>query len=402
MKRCAAVAALWMVGLCVCTCAQDASAPPGPDRSSGPAKGVLKFPHVQVDLAGRRILLEAELCQADYMLEFLLCTWNTKEYESLLRTKARAAHLHAGLLALGLTPGKPARWSGAGESADFLPPQGPELKIAFRWKDAQGQHELDAGRWLASPKDKTKSPPTKWIFVGSEVLPDGRYWADLPEEGGIISVGNVASAVIDVPFQSATALELREFVPETKLVPKAGTAVEVVITPMPGAQKAEHARVMVEIDRFGQICLEGRQFDPEALRRWAGEYLAVHAKGQVVIRADGRALVDDVRRARRALEIAGVEEIEELYLPPPAPILPRTPQQAKDALDLLRRQLTEPEQFLTDPVQDAEEMLKQIDRDSRELKALQALWADYAEALRKALAEYQAATRPAKQAAEEK
>ena len=71
---------------------------------------VVEFPHLRIDTARQEISIQAEVCLRSGPLELLLCGWDTKEHESVLRTKAQASHLHGALLLLGLTPGKPAQW----------------------------------------------------------------------------------------------------------------------------------------------------------------------------------------------------------------------------------------------------------------------------------------------------
>jgi len=79
--------------------------------TSRPAQRVLKFQNMQVDLTARKITLDTAVCLRQGQLELLLCKNDTKEYESILHTNARPAHLHAALLALGLMPGIAAEWS---------------------------------------------------------------------------------------------------------------------------------------------------------------------------------------------------------------------------------------------------------------------------------------------------
>lgn len=358
--------------------------------------------HLRVDLKKRRLILAAEVVASQYPLEFLICRKGTKEYESVLATRAKPSDIHAALLMLGLTPGKPARWSGNDESARFLPPQGPQLRIALRWKDKQGaRRQVDAGEWLLGAGRNNKPAPRTWIFIGSDVLPDGRYWADLPGEGGVVSVANLGSSVIDVPFESTQAIELREFVPNTKAIPPNGTAVEVVITPTEDAARSEHARALLDIDRFGRLRIDGRKIDLGKLSEWAGDYIGRHAKGQVIVRTAGRALVWDVQRARYELVLGGVSEITEQRLDPESAILPRTAEQARRSIQWWVRELVDPQELL-DPVETAETVLKQISEQARELEAIRLMWAEYQVHLRQALKEYKASTQPAGAGAEQR
>ena len=362
---------------------------------AGRAAGIVSFPHLQLDLRRRRIVIEAEVCAPQYMLEFLLCRRGTKEYESLLATDARAGDVHAALLALGLRPGKPGRWSGDEQTAKFLPPAGAEVAVTLRWTGPQGPQEVPAGQWLAGASGKPARSPQAWVFVGSQVLPDGQYLADLATDGGIVAVGNVPSAVLDGPFVSGTALEAREFVADPKAVPPPGTAVQVILTPLPGAEKAEHARAMLEIDPLGRMRIEGAPVEGEQLSQWAQDYLAAHAKGDVVIRLAAEALVDDLRRAREALQAGGVRDIEEVFLPPDLPVLPRTDSQLRQAMEQWRQRLAGPEQYVLDPAQEAQQVLRQIRDGMERCAAMAALWRQYAQELSAELTRRQSATQPA-------
>jgi hypothetical protein len=395
----------------------------GSGPSTQPAR-VVQMKHLRVDLTKRTVTIDAAVCQPTYALEFLLCQGEGKTYESLLTTAAQPSHVHAALLLLGLTPGKPARWSSEGEGR-FIPPRGAELTIAFHWKDKDGRaREADASDWLTSPaKDKSgpaggpengvrsprddikgtdpiRPPPglraiKTWVFVGSEVWPSGRYAAD--QDGGIICVANLREAVIDVPFESANALEGREFAPNAAAVPPAGTPVEVVLTPLPGAANAPDARVMLEIDRLGNLVLDGRPIAPTQLRAWAEKYVEKHARGEVTLRAAAEAQVNDLAAAKRGLEFGGVRYFEEQFLPPLVEVPPRTPDQAKrllaDWTDRFRRS-REFDEYL---VQDAQETLAELERRTAEARQYPQLLDDYRRQLVQGLEAYRArfpTTRP--------
>ncbi len=370
---------------CVPSCAEDNSQKKKnqtPASQPAPMPGVLKLPHMTVHPASRRIVLQAEACQSQYGLEFFLCRRNTKEYESLLRTDARGVDLHAALLAMGLTPGKPARWTGIGPDAKFMPPQGPELKITLRWK-AQGKiRTCQAGDWLATATSKSRIPPKKWIFIGSGLLPDGRYIADLPEEGGLISAANMSSAVIDVPFESTTALDDREFLAKTQAMPTAGTAVEVIIEPLPGAENSPHARAWIEIDHVGQVRVKGQPVNADALTQWADRFTSKHSLAQIIVRANSHALVADLRGVRDALQLAGVIDVQEIYLPPEAPILPRSPHQVDQAILWWADQFQRRSELLFDPSIKASETVRQIQAVKQADAKRKQLLADYADQLK--------------------
>jgi len=355
-----------------------------------------RLKHIKLDVPGRVVVIAAEVCRRTGPLEFLLCKGATKSHESILKTHALPSTVHAALLSLGLTAGKPARWTatGEGDQARFMPPQGAAVSVTVRWRDADGKaHQANAADWLVG--SGTRQPPRadRWIFVGSQILPDGRYWADI--EGELISVANFASSVIDVPFESTDKNALLEFVANEQRIPPVGTGVEVVIAPLPGAAKAPDARALLEVDCFGRYVLDGQPMPPERLSDWARRYIARHAKGQVVVRVDARALAFDVAQARQALADGGVRDIEVVHLPPAGSVLPRTTQQARRSLDWWARRFAMADELISDPGQDARAALEQIRLQLRRLEAMGELWADYASQLQAQLRAYEASTQPA-------
>jgi len=254
----------------------------------------------------------------------------------------------------------------------------------LHWRDEQGgEHCATATDWIAPAADGAAAPPVEWVFVGSAVLPGGTYLADA--EGGIISVANFASAVLDVPIVSSDRNELLAFAARSEAIPPVGTAVEVIIAPAAGAESAPHARATVDLDRFGQAWADGETRDGEQLAAWAARLLAGHARARVELRVAGEALVWDVELAARALRTGGVRDIVELRLPPEAPPLPRTEEQARHGLAMWRDRLAHPQEYVHNPAGRAEALLERIDRRATELEVLRRLWLQYADDLRRAL-----------------
>ncbi len=325
---------------------------------------------------GKRIVLETKVCLRGGDLELLVCTKGSKEHESILHTEARPALLHAALVGMGLRPGKPARWSSDGEDGRFLPPRGPNLRVRLRWRDKKDKlHTADASEWLKIAGEKEAKIPEHWVFVGSEILPDSTYWADA--EGDLISVSNFASSVIDVPFESSADNAARFYRAKTGEIPPLKTPVEVIIEPMKGARNSPHARALLEIGPQGQLAVDSEPTALGKLADWADDYIHKHAKGMVVVRADGRARITDLVRVRQELRMGGVTEIDEQHLQARPKLLPRTETQAKAALAEWRKKFAEPREYIEDPHEEAARTLKLIDYRTAQLQRLQALWKDY-------------------------
>jgi hypothetical protein len=346
-------------------------------------------------LKKRTVSFTAEVCQREVMLEFMICRTGTKEHESLLRSDVLPSHIHAGLLAMGLTRGKPARWStGRDGVSRFGPPQGPELDIVIEWTDKDGKkHKDTAGDWLKGVGKKKLPGPKTWVFVGSDMLPDNTYAADI--NGEIVSVSNFSSSLIDVPFESSSdggQGNLQAEYSGNAQVPPIGTKVKVTIAPRAGSEKSPHARILLDIDRFGRMKIDGVRILPGGLRAWVKKFVSVHSDTLAVIRADARTIVYDIAEAREELTFAGVTETEQQHLMPEAPIPPRSAEQAQAELKRWARDFSRAEHLLVDPAKQAGRVLKEIDRELERTERMRALWKNYAAQLRQALAKHKAAT----------
>jgi uncharacterized protein YifE (UPF0438 family) len=393
-------AAVLLAAVCF-ACAPGAAAeraPAAPNRPAADGRRAVKLPHLRIDRAKRQIVLDANVALREGWLELLLCRRGTRDYESILNTRARPSHLHAALLLLGLRPGKPAEFvpAGEGEPPTYLPPRGAGIKVALRWTDAKGRrHEADPGKWLATAEGRQAETPEQWIFVGSEVLADGSYSADRTDSGRIICVANFPDAVIDVPFESSASNEMLSFTAKTDAIPPRGTKVQVVLTVAQGAENAPHARALLEIGRHGRLRADGEPIAFEQIESWAGKFVKRHAKGRVVVRTAPKAFACDLERVRGELEFAGVPDIKEQRLLPKHRLLPRTAAQAQRALETYGKDLRHREWAVPDPVEAAEEELRRLRRERQELKRLDALWQEYRDHLRQHLRKYRASTQPA-------
>jgi len=354
-----------------------------PEPSTRPSERTLRLKHLRIDRARRRVVVQAAVSLRRGALEFLLCKEGTKDYESLLTTQAAPSSLHAALLALGLAPGLPAQWAApAGGKPVFVPPKGAMLQIELRWKGADGRRrQVPATDWMVVASTGKRPPPTRWVFVGSDLLDDGRYWADV--EGHHVSVANFGSSVIDVPFESSDQTALLEFASNAEAVPAKGTPVEVVITPVAGAETAPHARMSFDVDRLGRIRLDGAPIGMERVGEAAREFLSRHSKATAEVRLDPRALVYDRERLDRALSGAGLTNVVFRMRPATEEILPRTSPQAVEALAWWRDQFARAKELLVDPAEDAEAVLKHIQVRRKQIEELSELWADYFARLRR-------------------
>jgi len=376
------------------------------EAAATPTTAPAKFDPLQslsFDLDKRTVTVQCKVSLATGPVEFLLCRAATKEYESVLSTTAIPSSLHGLLLAMGLSPGKPARTIYPdGEKPIFLPPRGPKLTLTVRWTAAPGEvHEIPAQDLLAwrqydgAPKNENKTPiPDHWVFVGSYLTPDGLYLAD--REGELISVSNFGSSTIDVPFESSSNNALLSYQANPDKVPAKGTAVELVIHVAPDAENEPHARAMVEVDRFGRFRADDKVLNEDGLIEWAATFVRAHAKAEVLLRVDERALAGDIVRAKHALKMGGIWDVNDEIIFSFSEPLPRTPEQAKDSLAVWSKRFAAGQRLIRDPVGDAETLLQTIRQHTEEAQAIQVLWTSYAKEITKGLEQYKTSTQPAK------
>jgi hypothetical protein len=182
---------------------------------------------VWIDAKQKRVILLGEVCQASYNLEFF-ATNPGREYEAVVVVRVVPSVVHAGLLAVGAVPGRPAVLQ-----PKFNPPSGTEIEIDVYWNDREGKRQRASAKdWIRNVKTK-KSLEVNWVFGGSgfgvDAMTGKRTY--LADGGELISVANVPIATLDLPLRSGSALEAREFEPFTERLPPKGTPVTLVLIP---------------------------------------------------------------------------------------------------------------------------------------------------------------------------
>ncbi len=205
------------------------------------------FPGVRADVKAKLVEFDGEVpidCHSPetplVYLEVMVCTPDTKEHESLVMTRAKPSHVHAALLACGLTPGKPGSWSwnAAEKKMESIPPEGAPLRVSIAHADASGKEvEALASDWVLGAKGsepfKPKDPSQPgWAFAGSKMaVRSGAEVYDADGTGTLVGLTTFGAETIawrDVLSHEAAVHE-PEWVANAKLVPKVGTKVVVRI-----------------------------------------------------------------------------------------------------------------------------------------------------------------------------
>ena len=211
----------------------DPVATPAPDRHPE-WKRLSPQEEVWIDAQARRVVVGGEIAIDKGPIEYFACSQGTKEHESIVATRSTARLVHAALLALGLVPGKPVSFD-----PDYVAATGPVVRVTMRWKDEAGTvHELPAQDWIRD--NRTGKPmQEQWVFAGSAFWTDpsdGKeyYQAD---GGDLVCLSNFPTAMLDLPIESSQSNEALLFDAFEGRVPPRGTAVEMILSAAPAAEK---------------------------------------------------------------------------------------------------------------------------------------------------------------------
>jgi hypothetical protein len=209
-----------------------------PPKLPDPADSVrlAKDDRVWVDKKKKVVYVDGYVSLREGYLEMFACLEGTKEHESVVAVRSRAATVHAGLLAVGAKVGHPASFS-----PEFRPAAGTEVDVEAHWLDEQGKWQhVRAQEWVLD--HTTKKPMTQsWVFAGSG------WWTDekdgkkyyMAEAGDFICVSNFATAMLDIPIESSQSNDALTFVANTKRIPPLGMPVRLVLTPKLDAKDAK-------------------------------------------------------------------------------------------------------------------------------------------------------------------
>ena len=211
--------------------ADPATQPARPDRHPE-FKRLSPREDVWIDVQGKRVVVGGEIAVEKGPIEYFACPHGTKEHESIVSTRSTARLVHAGLLAIGLVPGKPVSFD-----PDYVAATGPAVRVTMRWKDKAGTvQELPAQEWI---RDTRTGRPMQeqWVFAGSAFWTDpsdGKeyYQAD---GGDLVCLSNFPTAMLDLPIESSQSNEALLFDAFDGRVPPRGTAVEMILSAAPPA-----------------------------------------------------------------------------------------------------------------------------------------------------------------------
>ena len=174
----------------------------------------------------RRVIVSATVVLRQGQLEGLVTRKGTKEHEYILGVDADARLIHAALIAAGAKAGKPVQFD-----PKYVPASGSKIKITLRYKKGKETVTVPAQEWVRNLKTD-KPLASTWVFGGSQEVPDfddNTKKIYLANQGDIVCICNMETAMLDLPVESPRALDDRVYVANTEQIPAIGTEVEIIM-----------------------------------------------------------------------------------------------------------------------------------------------------------------------------
>lgn len=191
---------------------------------------------VWLDAKNKAVIIDGEVCLREGQLELFACPTGTKEHESVVSLNCVPEQVHAGLLAVGATPGRPVSFD-----PEYRPASGDIVDVYVIWTDEKGKRQTcRAQEWVKYAKTG-KAMTFDWVFAGSDLWTDEEtgkkhYQAN---GGDFICVSNFPTATLDLPVESTQANAGLLFVAFTENIPPRGTKVRVVLIPRVKGEKKQ-------------------------------------------------------------------------------------------------------------------------------------------------------------------
>ena len=162
------------------------------------------------------------------------CPQGTKEHESIVALNAKAYQIHAGLLAIGATPGRPVRYQ-----PNYSPAEGPKIQVMVQWREDGKPRSVRAQDWIRQT-GTDKQMEHDWVFAGSGFWKDTATGKEhyLAEGGEVICVSNFGTAMLDLPIQSSQDNAALMFEAFTERIPPVGTPVRLVLSEIEPSKEA--------------------------------------------------------------------------------------------------------------------------------------------------------------------
>jgi hypothetical protein len=169
--------------------------------------------------ADRSLVVTGWVNQARGLIELLACGPMGKTHESVFLLTADPLDVQAGLLLLGLKPGKAPTAAGVGR------PEGSGVRLTVEWS-LDGTNHVARGEEFVRNTDEDKVlPATDWVFTGSK-FSEGRFGASLDES--FVATYWDPWAIINLPLECGANDEI--LVVREGFTPPEGTPIRMRFT----------------------------------------------------------------------------------------------------------------------------------------------------------------------------
>lgn len=204
----------------------------------------LNLPGVTVNVKERCVDIDSLICLDSGVLEFIACTKNTKEHESLVAIEALPKHVHTALLLIGAKSGSPATRKPVDKERTQwinIPASGGEVDVFLLIDKGEGEiverpisdfiERLDDSKDVL--EDGGRFPTNTFIFAGSRLQGKGEsprvYLADV--SGSVISVATFGDELLCLPDVSAHTAGALLWQVNSKNLPSVGSKVTLRLRP---------------------------------------------------------------------------------------------------------------------------------------------------------------------------
>lgn len=209
---------------------------PVPGLRVDAGRGVVEFEGevaIEADPTGRLV---------DY-IELFVCSWDSREHESLVVTRVKPSDVHAALLVAGGEPGEPASFDRAGGELVRTPARGTGVTVEFVWREGEDERVAPPEAWVRHVETGETLAGAGFVFAGSAVE-GGRYIAD--EEGTLVSLVvferraggrsvGIETVAYATPISAEASVDETVWVADAEAMPPAGTPVTVRVTVLSAA-----------------------------------------------------------------------------------------------------------------------------------------------------------------------
>lgn len=203
------------------------------------------LPGIDINLIERSVDVQATIALQEGALEFVVCTKDTKEHESLVIVQALPSHIHIALLLLGAKAGHPAIRKVVGEGDDQrwidVPPKGSPISVSIVVTDKNGKSlERPLSDFISRNEEEDKEVKEEnetrlktFLFAGSHLHGKGEgpktYLAD--KSGSVISLSTFGDELLCLPAIYGHENQALQWQADSTHLPPTGSKVTLRLRP---------------------------------------------------------------------------------------------------------------------------------------------------------------------------